>query len=82
MSTPDLRTSPTDATVWDMFDPIPLLIARDRVHAGIERPVPERSPAGARVLAAALLHRLADRVEGRAVMHPRPATRSAAAAQR
>ena len=78
MSTTDLQTSPIDATVWDMFDPIPLLIARDSVRARIEGPAPERSPARPRLLVASALHRLADRVEGRAVMHPRPATRSAA----
>jgi hypothetical protein len=76
MPTPDLRTSPIDATVWEMFDPIPLLIARDRVRAGIEGPVPQRSPARSRLLVASLLHRLADRVGGRSNAHPRPATQS------
>jgi hypothetical protein len=76
MPTPDLRASSIDATVSAMFDPIPLLIARDRVRAGIQGPEPERSPARSRVLVASLLHRLADRVEGRSIAHPRPATRS------
>jgi hypothetical protein len=76
MPTSDLRASPIDATVSEMFDPIPLLIARDRVRAGIQGPVPERSPARSRVLVASFLHRLADRVEGRSIAHPRPATQS------
>jgi hypothetical protein len=75
MPTPDLRTSPIDATVSGMLDPIAIHIARDSVRAGIEDPVPERSPARARVRVASLLHRLADRVEGRTA-HPRPATQS------
>lgn len=77
MPTTDLRASPVGATVWEMLDPIPIHIAHERVRAGIEDPVPERSPARSRVLVASLLHRLADRVEGRTA-HPRPATQSAA----
>jgi hypothetical protein len=73
MSTPDLRASPIGATVLAMLDPIPVHIARDRVRARIEDPVPERSPARVRLRVASLLHRLADRVEGRTA-HPRPAT--------
>jgi hypothetical protein len=76
MLTTDLRASTFDATVLDMFDPIPIHIARDRVRAGIEGPAPERSPARPRLLAGSLLHRLADRVEGRTA-HPRPAARPA-----
>jgi hypothetical protein len=76
MPTPDLRASPCDATVWTMFDPIPLLLAGESMRARIDGPVPERSPGRARVRAASLLHRLADRVEDRGT-HPRPATRPA-----
>jgi hypothetical protein len=75
MPTPDLRASWIDATVLEMFDPIPLLLARDGVRSRIEGPVPEPRPARARVLVASLLHRLADRVEGR-IAHPQPATQS------
>jgi hypothetical protein len=77
MLTSDLRASRFDATVWQMFDPIPILLARESVRARIEGPAPERPPARSRVLVASLLHRLADRVEGRTA-HPRPATQSAA----
>jgi len=77
MLTTDLRASRFDATVLDMFDPIPIHIARDRVRAGIDEPAPERAPARPRLLAGSLLHRVADRVEGRTA-HPRPATQSAA----
>jgi hypothetical protein len=59
-----------------MFDPIPIHLARESVRAGIEDPVPERSPALVRVRVASLLHRLADRVEGRTA-HPRPRTQPA-----
>ena len=55
-----------------MLDPIPIHVACDRVRAGIEDPVSERSPARVRLRVASLLHRLADRVEGRTA-HPRPA---------
>ena len=77
MPTSDLRASRFDATVWQMFDPIPILLGRESVRARIEGPVPERPPGRSRVLVASLLHRLADRVEGRTA-HPRPATQSAA----
>jgi hypothetical protein len=77
MPSTDLRASTMDATVCEMLDPIPIHIAHDRVRAGMEDPVPERPPARSRVLVASLLHRLADRVEGRTA-HPRPATQSAA----
>jgi hypothetical protein len=76
MPTPDLRASRSDATVLEMFDPIPILLARDGVRARIEGPVPEPRPARARLLVASLLHRLADRVEGRQIAHPRPAAQS------
>jgi hypothetical protein len=75
MPSPDLRASRIDATVSQMLDPIPIHIARDRVRAGIEDPAPERAPSRVRVRVASLLHRLADRVEGRTA-HPRPATQS------
>jgi hypothetical protein len=77
MLTSDLRASRFDATVWQMFDPILILLARESVRARVEGPGPERAPARPRVLVASLLHRLADRVEGRTA-HPRPATQSAA----
>jgi hypothetical protein len=76
MPTSDLRASCFDATVLKMFDPIPIHIARDRVRSGIEEPAPERSPSRPRLLVGSLLHRLADRVEGRTA-HPRPAARPA-----
>jgi hypothetical protein len=77
MPTSDLRASTMDATVREMFDPIPLLLARDAVRARTEGPVPEPRPARARLLLASGLRRLADRVEGR-IAHPRPAARSLA----
>jgi hypothetical protein len=77
MPTPDLRASATDATVREMFDPIPILLARDAVRARTEGPVPEPRQPRARVLVASVLRRLADRVEGRTA-HPRPAARSVA----
>jgi hypothetical protein len=75
MSTPDLRASLIDATVSTMFDPIPILMARDRVRVGIEGPARERRPARIRPHAATLLRRLADRVDGGGGMRHRPATR-------
>ena len=77
MLTSDLRASRFDATVWQMFDPIPILLGRESVRARIEDPVPETPPGRSRVLDASLQHRLAERVEGRTA-HPRPATQSAA----
>jgi hypothetical protein len=77
MPTTALRALTMGATVWEMHDPIPIHIAHERVRAGIDDAVPERPPARSRVLVASLLHRLADRVEGRTA-HPRPATQSAA----
>jgi hypothetical protein len=76
MPSHDLRVSGSDATVWKMFDPIPILLARDGVRAAVEGPVPDRRQrAGVRLRAAAALHRLADRLEGRA-----PASRTLARA--
>jgi hypothetical protein len=77
MSTNDLCASPNDATVSAMLDPIPIYLARDSVRAGIEERVPERSPTLVRLRVASVLHRVADRVEGRTA-HPRPATQPAA----
>jgi hypothetical protein len=77
MPTSDLRASTVDATVREMFDPIPLLLARNAVRAHVEGPVAEARPARARLLVASVLRRLADRVEGR-IAHPRPAARSVA----
>ncbi len=54
-----------------MFDPVPILLAREATRAGIEDPMRERRPGRTRPAAAALLRRLADRVEGR--RHPLPA---------
>jgi hypothetical protein len=81
MPTPDLRASRFDATVWRMFDPIPLLLARDSVRSRIEDPVPERSPTRSRTLVASVLHRLADRIEGPSLAAPRPRPLSARAAR-
>jgi hypothetical protein len=58
-----------------MFDPIPILLAREAVRADIEDPPPERRPRRVRPFVAARLHRLADRVEGRHVAR-RPAAHS------
>jgi hypothetical protein len=65
MPTHDLRESQAAATVSGMVDPLPILIARERVRSGIEGPLPEPRPPrrGRRHLAAAL-RRLADRLEG------------------
>jgi hypothetical protein len=64
MSTHDLRESTSDATVFGMLDLLTLLIARERVRAGIEDPRPEPRPRQRRRLVAARLRTVADRLEG------------------
>ena len=61
------------ATVWTMFDPIPILLAREHVRAGIHGAAAERRPGRAHPRLAALLRRLADRLDGRGPAHGRPA---------
>jgi hypothetical protein len=68
-----LRASWIGATVWTMFDPIPILLARDHVRARIHGAAAERGPGRAHPRLAALLRRLADRLDGRAVGHGQPA---------
>ena len=64
MSTYDLRESKADATVFRMLDVLTILIARERVRAGIEDPRPEPRRRQRRRLVAARLRTLADRLEG------------------
>jgi hypothetical protein len=82
MPTTDLRASRFDATVWQMFDPIPILLARESVRARIEGPLPERSPARSRTLVASILHRLADRVDARTLPAAHPLSARAARSAR
>jgi hypothetical protein len=67
LRTYDLRASKARATVTAMHDPIPILMARERVRAGIERPGRERRRGARRRAVAAALRTLADRVDVRPV---------------
>jgi hypothetical protein len=73
LCSPDLRASPDGVTLWPMFDPIPILLAREHVRAGIHGPAAERRPGRAHPRLAALLRRLADRIDGPAIACGRPA---------
>jgi hypothetical protein len=50
-----------------MHDPLPILIARERVRAGIHEPRPEPRRLARRRALAAALRELADRVDARPV---------------
>jgi hypothetical protein len=52
--------------MW-MHDPLPILLATERVRAGVERPRPEPRRHARRRALAATLRRLADRVDARPV---------------
>jgi hypothetical protein len=52
-----------------MFDPLPILFARERVDAAIRGPAAERRPGRAHPRLAALLRRLADHMDDRSAAH-------------
>jgi hypothetical protein len=64
----NLRACKVGGTLEDMFDPIPIMLASEKVRAAIECPEPEPRRR-ARRRAAGMLRRLADRLE------PAPAVR-------
>jgi hypothetical protein len=68
----NLNACGVDDTLDCMFDPIPILLARERVRAGLERPAPEpHERRVARRRAATWLRRLADHLEPQPTRQPR-----------